>query len=543
MTAPATATFTVVANGAPAPSYQWQQSTDSGGTWNAIGGATSNSYTTPATNFSNSGTEYECVITNSQGTVTSNAATLTVNTLPSISAQPSSQTVTAPATATFTLTAGGSPAPSYQWQKSTNGGGSWTAIGGATANSYTTPATTGVDNGTQFECVVTNIAGSVTSNAVTLTVDAVPAITTQPSNQTVTAPATATFTVIANGTPTPSYQWQQSTDSGSSWTAIAGATSNSYTTPATTLSNSGTEYECVVSNTAGSVTSNPATLTVNTLPSISAQPSSQTVTAPATATFTVTASGSPAPSYQWQQSTNGGGSWTAIGGATLSSYTTPATSLANNGTEFDCVVANSAGSVTSSAAMLTVDSVPSAPTTVTAVGGDSQATVSFSGALSNGSPISIYTVTSNPDGIMATGASSPIIVPGLTNGTIYTFTVTATNGIGTGAASAPSNSVTPSPVAAPTSLKGTILGSRIGGHVIYGGTSLTWVQSTDSGIVQNKIYRSAGGGLNTLLATVDPKTSYIDTSVTQGIIYNYTVTATNTSGSESSLSNSVSLTY
>jgi hypothetical protein len=88
--------------------------------------------------------------------------------------------------------------------------------------------------------------------------------------------------------------------------------------------------------------------------------------------------------------------------------------------------------------------VPGSPTGVTATAGDGQATVSFTAPASNGgSPVTGYTVTSNPGGITATGASGPITVTGLTNGTAYTFTVTATNSIGTSAPSAASNAVTP----------------------------------------------------------------------------------------------------
>ncbi len=88
--------------------------------------------------------------------------------------------------------------------------------------------------------------------------------------------------------------------------------------------------------------------------------------------------------------------------------------------------------------------VPGAPGGVTATAGNAQATVSFTPPASDGgSPITSYTVTSNPSNITATGPSSPITVTGLTNGTTYTFTVTATNAVGTGPASAPSNSVTP----------------------------------------------------------------------------------------------------
>jgi Bacterial Ig domain/Immunoglobulin domain len=84
-----------------------------------------------------------------------------------------------------------------------------------------------------------------------------PLITTQPASTTVTAGQTATFAVAATGTAPLSYQWKKS------GTAISGATSSSYTTPATTSSDNGAQFTVVVSNTAGTMTSSPATLTVN----------------------------------------------------------------------------------------------------------------------------------------------------------------------------------------------------------------------------------------------------------------------------------------
>jgi acid phosphatase len=121
---------------------------------------------------------------------------------------------------------------------------------------------------------VSNTAGTVTSAAATLTVNAAPvapSITTQPTSQTVTAGQTASFTVVAAGTAPLSYQWNKN------GAAIAGATSSSYTTPATTSSDSGSSFVVVVSNSAGSVTSNAATLTVNAAaPTVSFSPTSLT---------------------------------------------------------------------------------------------------------------------------------------------------------------------------------------------------------------------------------------------------------------------------
>ena len=209
VTAGQTASFSVEASGTAPLTYQWQKnSTD-------ISGANSSTYTTPATAIGDNGAQYSVVVFNGAGTATSNQATLTVSAAtggpgaPTIGTQPANQSVVAGKTATFTVTAtgsdGGGPL-TYQWQK--NG----TDIPGATSSTYTTPVTVIGDSGTAFTVVVGNSANKVTSSKATLTVTlaaVAPAITTQPTAQTVTEGQTATFSVTATGTAPLTYQWKK----------------------------------------------------------------------------------------------------------------------------------------------------------------------------------------------------------------------------------------------------------------------------------------------------------------------------------------------
>jgi hypothetical protein len=183
---------------------------------------------------------------------------------PTITTQPANQTVTAGQTATFTAAANGSPNPTAQWQLSTNGGSTWSNISGATAATYSVTNTITSQTGSEYRAVFTNSVGSATTNAATLTVNPVaPSITTQPANQTVTAGQTATFTAGAGGSPNPTAQWQLSTNGGATWSNISGATAATYSVTNTTVSQTGSEYRAVFTNSGGSATTNPATLTVN----------------------------------------------------------------------------------------------------------------------------------------------------------------------------------------------------------------------------------------------------------------------------------------
>ncbi|MBL0313490.1 MAG: hypothetical protein IPP78_12415 [Holophagaceae bacterium] len=188
-----------------------------------------------------------------------------------------------------------------------------------------------------------------------------PSITVQPAAQAIIVGQNASFSVTATGASI-SYQWRRSTDGGANFSDVAGATNATLSLTAVPLADNAHQFRVVVSNSAGSATSNAASLTVNQAPMIPAfttHPANATVTAPNTATFNAAATGIPSPTLQWQASTNGGGSFADIAGATTSSYTTLATSTGDSGNQYRVVATNGSGSTTSTVAMLTVN--PAAP--------------------------------------------------------------------------------------------------------------------------------------------------------------------------------------
>jgi uncharacterized repeat protein (TIGR03803 family) len=200
----------------------------------------------------------------------------------------------------------------------------------------------------------TNLGGSAGAGVVfRLTIGSPPSITSQPANQTITSGSTTTLSVTASGTGPLSYQWYTGA-SGTTTSPISGATGSSYTTPALTAT---TSYWVQVSN-GSTVDSNTATVSVLTAPTIMTQPVSQTATPGKNPQFTMGAAGTPPPTFQWQVLT--GGVWSNLSsgspysGVSAATLTVSSATADMNGTEYRCVVTNSLGSATSSAATLTL---------------------------------------------------------------------------------------------------------------------------------------------------------------------------------------------
>jgi hypothetical protein len=522
------ATFTAAASGNPAPTVLWQVSADGGVTFTNVAGATSPTLSFTTTSLQN-GNQYRAVFTNAVSSVTSATATLTVDFAPAITANPTSQTVVAGNVATFTASASGNPAPTAQWQVSTDSGATFNNVAGATSPTLSFTAAF-AQNGNQYRAVFTNSLGNITSTAATLTVNVPPAITTNPSSQTVTAGSVASFAAGASGTPAPTVQWQVSTDGGLTFTNIAGATSTTFSFT-TTAGQNGNQYRAVFTNAAGSVTSSAATLNVNSAPAITQQPTNQTVGAGATATFTASASGNPAPTVQWQVSTDGGATFTNVGGATSTTLSFTAAS-GQNGNQFHAVFTNSLGNITSSAATLTVTTAPAITTNPSSQTVNSGSTASFT-AVASGTPAPTVQWQFSTDGGVtftnvagATSTTLSFIAGAAQNG--YQYRAVFTNTFGNATTSSATLTVDFAPTITQSPANQTVAaGTNAIFTAIANGNpppTVQWQVSTDGGATFNNV----GGATSTTL-TVTAVTTAQNGNLYRAVFTNSLATVTTSS--------------
>lgn len=324
------ATFTAVVTGVPTPTLQWRKNGED------IAGATGSSYSLAAVGAADAAT-YTVVATNAVSSTTSSAAELTVIIPPGITSHPTDINVVQGESGSLSVTATGTAPLTYQWRK--DGGD----VAGATAATLALSNVQTSDAGS-YDVVVTNAAGSATSDPAIVTVWVPVTISTQPESQTAVAGTSVSLSVAATGSPAPTYQWRKG---GSE---LNGQTAATLDLGAVALEDAG-DYDVVITNAAGSVTSAIATLTVQVPVDISQHPQAQTVAVGAALQLSVSASGFPAPTYQWRKD---GQDITDATSATFSI----ATATLDDAGDYDVVVSNVLGDVTSNAATVTVVSVP-----------------------------------------------------------------------------------------------------------------------------------------------------------------------------------------
>lgn len=299
-------------------SYQWQISYD-GNSWNNLPGDISPvlSHSTSAFDY---GSRYRAIVSNSCGSDTSATAFLTVRSPAYFITTISDDTVSPGETVTLATHMGLVTAPfSFSWERSTNNGGSWSPISGATDSVYQFVASSG-DNGNKYRAKVNNICGLTTGAAQTLTVQSnTGSLTISTTQNPACAGASVSFTASpTNGGASPSYAWQLN---GS---PVAGATASTWTYSAF---NNGDQVSCVMN---GNIVSNTVIMNINAAPTASITPgSAQTICSGQS--VTLNASTGSGVTYQWLN--NG----TAIGGATNASYT------ANASGSYSVQVTNSSG--------------------------------------------------------------------------------------------------------------------------------------------------------------------------------------------------------
>jgi len=264
---------------------------------------------------------------------------------------------------------------------------SYTAAGAYTVT-LTETDSAGTSTGQVFTGQTVSRNGSASAKAThTLTVNAAPHVTSEPTDSSVTPPAEASFTVACSGSPAPSVQWQLSSDSGLTWSEIPGQIASTLVVSPTTLFLSANEYRAVCTNLAGSQTSSAARLSLNTAPLITSAPSSERVIAPAAASFTVACTGSPEPSVQWQLSRDRGGHFTNLQGQTSATLKVSPSTPSENSNQYRAVCTNPLGAVTSAAVTLTVGREPD--------GGPSPVTPVL-GSLAGAKPVSGETLVKLP---------------------------------------------------------------------------------------------------------------------------------------------------
>lgn len=327
-------TLECLATGTPPLSYQWQLNGV-----NVSGGNTSTFQVNQAI-WTQQGT-YRCVVTNAVGTAISKNAVVAITSPPIIIVHPQPIKIAKGSTGMLKVLAGGTPVLKYQWLKNSG------EVPKATAASLALPKATSETTGGNYKVKVTSLKGETTSNEVTVVVEDPPAIVTQPVARTVGIGDDTSFSVVASGAATLTYQWQKNNVN------LAGETGATLSLTAVQLATAGT-YRVKVSNDVGVLYSAAVKLTVLTKPLITVEPVALALFAGDAATFSVKATGSPTLTYQWRKD------GVDIPAAKSSIYKISPLATTHTGV-YSVVVRNAVGSDTSNDTNLDVAPIP-APT-------------------------------------------------------------------------------------------------------------------------------------------------------------------------------------
>ena len=463
--------LSVAASGIPSPTYQWNKRGV------AISGQTTSTFSIASTVLTDSAM-YSVTVTNSCNTITTTPVAIVVNAIPTITTQPSaSSTLCSGQAFNASVTASSTIAITYQWKKAGT-----TIISGQTASSMSI-ASIATSDASTYTVDVTNSCGTVTSSGDILTVNSSPIITVQPISQSVCSGLSVGFSVSAIGTPAPVFQWNKN------GVAITGQTSSSFSIGTASQSDAAA-YTVSVSNSCKNVNSIPATLIVNTIPSITTDPASLTLCAGTAASFSVTASG--ASTYQWQKngtdiSVNGTGSTYTI--------TSPVAADAGN---YSVLISNSCGSSPSTSAVLTVNTPPQLGSVTGSQSVCVGISVSFTASGTTGVPAPTFNWTKN--GTIIGGATSNVLTiasPQASDAGMYQITATNTCGMDTSTTAKLTVNQNTTIVTQPSNQSVCALGNTITFNVITAGTNLSyqWMQGSTS-LTDNTVF--AGSQTNTL---------------------------------------------
>ena len=483
---------------------QWMQSTD-GTNWTPITGGTTSPFTTPVLTQS---TYFKAVVS-SQGCNPVESNVLQVTVLTSIGGTasvsgPTSFCDVAPSVV-FNLTG---YFGSIQWQQSSDGN-TWSNISGATSSTYTA---TNLTTTTHFRAMVTSGSCNEASNVITITVNPSPVAGTASANATDVCQNNTIVLSLSGYTTSANIQWQISTDGGSTWSNINGATYSPFSYLATNI---GTlQFRAVVSNNCGSANSNTVIVTVNPAPIAgTANASAQYACMGSSVNISLTGY-TPSATIQWQQSTDGL-NWTNIPGANNSILNYTATSLGT--IHFRAAISNNCGSANSNAVSIIIEAQPSAGNI------NVNPTVACEGtninlSLSNYTPGATIQWQQSNDGVNWSnipGANASLyIYPATTTGIIH-FRATVTNNCGSSTSSTQAVTINPAPVSgnASANVSEICLNSNVTLSLIgYSQNStIQWQQSNDGSTWTN----IAGGTTATFVYTpINPGTYYIRAQVT-----------------------------